>query len=265
MPKWFHITISVLLALLAIGFSILICGKHHWGYIPCAAIAILLFGCFYGLLRLCFWAGAKIALSYVEAYQKHVRPRIEVEAIQKYIAEHPVEKPVQQSPIEEMAEHNQILNQEERLRRFMETCKREREQFVAIKEKADEEKLAKVQAYVRQTLMPFDFTDEELFQVSECVVSLVVHGVVVPTLPIKIEKTGKKEQLTQHDLANLSWNIANQYNIPNKLAAQFAQYTFPAWFWDTTTDTLAKKLKNRSNDLHIMIDERIIDSSCDTK
>lgn len=90
MPKWFHITISVLLALLAIGFSILICGEHHWGYIPCAAIAILLFGCFYGFLRLCFWAGAKIALSYVEAYQKHVRPRIEVEAIQKYIAEHPV-------------------------------------------------------------------------------------------------------------------------------------------------------------------------------
>ena len=37
--------------------------------------------------------GSKIALSYVEAYQKHVRPRIEVEAIQKYIAEHPVEKP----------------------------------------------------------------------------------------------------------------------------------------------------------------------------
>ena len=93
MPKWFHIMISVLLALLAIGFSILICGKHHWGYIPCAAIAILLLGCFYGFLRLCFWAGAKIALSYVEAYQKHVRPRIEVEAIQKYIAEHPVEKP----------------------------------------------------------------------------------------------------------------------------------------------------------------------------
>lgn len=90
----------------------------------------------------------------------------------------------------------------------METCKREREQFITIKEKADEEKLVKVQAYVRQTLMPFDFTDEELFQVSECIVSLVVHGVVVPTLPIKIEKTGKKEQLTQHDLANLSWNIA---------------------------------------------------------
>ena len=187
-----------------------------------------------------------------DAFQKHVRPRIEVEAIQKYIAEHPVEKPVQQSPIEEMAEHNQILNQEERLRRFMETCKREREQFVAIKEKADEEKLAKVQAYVRQTLMPFDFTDEELFQVSECV--------VVPTLPIKIEKTGKKEQLTQHDLANLSWNIAYQYNIPNKLAAQFAQYTFPAWFWNTTTETLAKKLKHRSDDLYIKIDENIIDN-----
>lgn len=136
-----------MLALLAIGFSILICGKHHWGYIPCAAITIVLFACFYGFLRLCFWARAKIAFAYADAFQKHVRPRIEVEAIQKYIAEHPVEKPVQQSPIEEMAEHNQILNQEERLRRFMETCKREREQFIAIKEKADEEKLAKIQAY----------------------------------------------------------------------------------------------------------------------
>lgn len=258
MAKWFHITISVLLALLAIGISILICGKHHWGYIPCAAIAIVLFAYFYGFLRFCFWMGAKITYAYADAFQKHVRPRIEVEAIQKYIAEHPVEKPVQQSPIEEMSEHNQILNQEERLRRFMETCKRECEQFVAIKEKADEEKLAKVQAYVRQTMMPFDFTDEELFQVSECVVSLVVHGVAVPTLPINIEKTGKKEQLTQHDLANLSWNIAYQYNIPNKLAAQFAQYTFLAWFWNTTTDTLAKKLKSRSNDLYIKIDENIL-------
>ena len=203
MPKWFHITISVLLALLAIGFSILICDKHHWGYIPCAAIAIVLFACFYGFLRLCFCAGAKITFAYADAFQKHVRPRIEVEAIQKYIAEHPVEKPVQLSPIEEMAEHNQILNQEERLRRFMETCKREREQYIAIKEKADEEKLAKVQTYARQTLMPFGFTDEELFQVSECIVSLVVHGVVVPTLPIKIERLARR-----NNSHSMTWQIS---------------------------------------------------------
>ncbi len=99
MPKWFHVTVSVLLLILAIGKSILICGEHHWGYIPCAAIAIVLFACFYGFFRLCFWAGAKTVLSYIEAYQKHVRPRIEVEAIQKYIAEHPVEKPVQNLPL----------------------------------------------------------------------------------------------------------------------------------------------------------------------
>ena len=248
-----------MLAILAIGKSILICGEHHWGYIPCAAIALVLFACFYGFLRLCFWGGAKIASAYIEVYQKRVRPRIEVKAIQKYIADHPMAKPVQQSPIEGMAEHNQVLNQEERLRRFMETCKRERKQYIAVKEKADEEKLAKIQAYTRQALMPFDFTDEELFQVNECIVSLVVHGVVVPTLPIKIERTGKKEQLTQHDLANFSWNIANQYNLPNKLAAQFAQYTFPAWFWNTTTDTLAKKLKHTKGELHIEIDERLLD------
>lgn len=258
MPKWFHITEIILLVISAVGTSALICGVHHWGDVQCAAIAIVLFTCFHGFIHLCFGVGTTLTFAYAEAFQNHVRPSYRVEAIQKYISEHPVEKPVQQSPIEEMAEHNQILNQEERLRRFMETCKREREQFVAIKEKADEEKLAKVQAYVRQTLMPFDFTDEELFQVSECIVSLVVHGVVVPTLPINIEKTGKKEQLTQHDLANLSWNIANQYNIPNKLAAQFALYTFPAWFWNTTTETLAKKLKHRSGDLYIKIDENIV-------
>ena len=192
MPKWFHIAETVLLAIVAVGTSVLRCGKHHWGYIPCAAIAIVLFACFYGFLRLCFWAGAKITSAYADAFQKHVRPRIEVEAIQKYIAEHPVEKPVQQSPIEEIAEHNQILNQEERLHRFMETCKREREQYIVIKEKADEEKLAKIQTYARQNLMSFGFTDEELFQVNECIVSLVVHGVVVPTLPIKIERLARR-------------------------------------------------------------------------
>ena len=63
--------------------------------------------------------------------------------ILKYIDEHPVEKATQPSSIEEMTEHNQILNKEGRLSQFMETCKRESEQYIAIK-KADEEKLAKV-------------------------------------------------------------------------------------------------------------------------
>lgn len=100
--------------------------------------------------------------------------------------------------------------------------------------------------------------DEKLFQVNECIVSLVVHGIVFPTLPIKIERTGKKDQLTQHNLANLSWNITIQHNLPNRLAAQFARYTFPVWFWNTTTDTLAKKLKNRSSKLFIKIGEYIL-------
>ena len=40
MPKWFHITVSVFLALLAIGKSILICDEYHWGYIPCAVLFV---------------------------------------------------------------------------------------------------------------------------------------------------------------------------------------------------------------------------------
>ena len=247
MPKWFHIP-----------KYILVCDEHHWEYSTCAAIALILFAYLYGFFRLCFWASAKIVLFYIEAYQKHIRPRIEVEAIQKYIAEHQVEKPIQQSPMEHIAEQNQVLNQEERLRRFMETCKREHEQYIAIKRNEDEEKLPHIQDYARKTLMPFEFTDEELFQISECITSLVVHGIVAPTIPIKIEKTGKKQQLTQHDLANFGWNIANQYNLPNRLTAQFVQYTFPAWFGNTTTATIVKKLRNSSGELNIIINERII-------
>lgn len=129
---------------------------------------------------------------------------------------------------------------------------------ILLKRKEDEEKLSQIQDYARKTLMPFEFTDEELFQISECITSLVVHGIVVPTIPIKIEKTGKKQQLTQHDLANFGWNIANQYNLPNRLTAQFVQYTFPAWFGNTTTATIVKKLKNETREHNIKIDRNIV-------
>lgn len=66
--------------------------------------------------------------------------------------------------------------------------------------------------------MKFDFTDEELFQLNECVKTFVTLRAVLPAVNIRILK---KRTLTQGDLKNFSWNIANQYGIEPALTAQF--------------------------------------------
>ena len=174
MPKWFHITISVLLAFLAIGSSILICGKHHWGYIPCAAIAIVLFACFYEFLRFCFWAGAKLTIAYADAFQK---------------------------------------------------CR-----------------IGHFRFHGRRTVP------------SERVCCFIGRSWCCCTHP-----SHQDWEEWQEGTTHSAWLGKPQleYCQPVQPPAQFAQYTFPAWFWNITTETLAKKLKHRSGDLYIKIDESI--------
>ena len=59
----------------------------------------------------------------------------------------------------------------------MATCEEERKTYIVKKEVEDAEKLEKIQMYARNTLRPFDFTDEELFQVCECIISLIAPPV----------------------------------------------------------------------------------------
>ena len=141
----------------------------------------------------------------------------------------------------------------------MEKCEEERQAFIAKKDKADSEKLEKILLYTRNTLLPFDFTDEELFQVCEAIRSLAIHKVTLPNLPVKIERTGKKTKLTNHDLSNFGWNIANQYDIPNPMTAEFLSSTFSAWFKNTEVSTLAKNLRNTRGRHNIEIDTNILD------
>lgn len=260
LPKWIHISFAVLLALLATCKAILICTEHQWGIIPIVIIAVVIFGLLYGIvLRGSFWLAEKITLAFAKAYKENIVPKIEMRAIERYIAEHPIKEPEpsQKSIMEAMNEHNQQLNVEERMHRFMMVCDKERELFIAKKKKEDEEKLEMIKTYVRKTLIPFGFTNEELYQVSECVTLLVVHKVVVPTLPIKIEKSGEKDKLTQYDLQNFGWNIAHQYNIEGMLTAQFVQYTFQPWFKGASTTNIHKRLKNTNAKYRIPIDENI--------
>lgn len=246
---------TALLAVLSILKAIVICGEHYWGYIPCALIAIWLFVLLYGLLRLCLFAAKKLVYAYIKTYKEKVVSRIEVEAIDKYIAENTQDE----MPVVKVAdEPTTPKTSKERMAQFMAACEEERKAYIAKKEVEDAERLEKIQMYARNTLRPFDFTDEELFKVCECIISLVVHGVVVPTLPVTIDKTGRKTLLTQHDLENFGWNIAYQYGIANTLTAQFVLCTFREWFKSTETSTIAKNLRNTRGRHNIEIDEHII-------
>ena len=113
--------------------------------------------------------------------------------------------------------------------------------------------------YTLNTLRPFDFTDEELFQVYEAIRSLVIHRVVLTNIPIKIERTGKKTKLTNHDLSNFGWNIANQYEILNPIKAEFLSSVFNAWFKNTEVSTLTKNFRNTLGRYNIEIDLNILD------
>jgi len=257
--KWFHGTMSVLLAVMAVLKAMLVCANHQWGYIPCAIIAIAAFAFLYGLFRLCMYLAKIITYAFMRAYKDKVVPRIEVDAINRYIQEHGIIEETPQS-IEQLTELNEAKNTLQRMDQYMKIIKKERKAHLAKKEKENAEKLEKILQYVRSTLIPFEFTDEEILQISECVRSLVVYQIVVPTVPIKIEKTGKKAQLTQLDLGNFAWNIAHQYGLSNPLAADFLRFTFRDWYKSSESSTIAKNLKNtKGRHYNIVINENILE------
>lgn len=259
--KWCIYALEVLFAFLAIFKSMDICIANHWGYIPCAVIAIAIFACLYGFLRLCFRIAEFVTTKYADVYINKVLPRIEMQAIDRYIAEHPLpedkseEREEMVSDVQGMNSSNELKNAQMNLEQFMAACKIEREAMTAAKEKADAEKLEKALLYTRSTFMKFDFTDEELFQLNECVKTFVTLRAVLPAVNIRILK---KRTLTQGDLKNFSWNIANQYGIEPALTAQFVLSTFKMWFVNTEISSLMKNPKVTSGKLNIEIDTNII-------
>lgn len=248
----------ILLAIISILWAITICGENGWGLIICIPIAVCIFILLYGFFWLSMFTAEKITNAFAKVYNEKVVPRTQQAAIDKYKEENP---PVINSIPEEKTEaiETMIPAHQQRMAKFMEKCEEERKAFVAKKEEEHAEKLEKILLYTRNTLRPFDFTDEDLFKVCEAIQSLVIHRVVLTNIPIKIERTGKKTKLTNHDLSNFGWNIANQYEIPNPLTAEFLSSTFSAWFKNTEVTTLAKNLRKTQGRHNIEIDTNILD------
>jgi hypothetical protein len=213
--KWFFYVMEVLFTLLAILKSMAICIEHHLGYIPCALLAMAIFACLSGFLYACFAVSKLLIYRYAEVYKTKVIPRIEMQAIDRYIAEHPLPEIKKKEKEDDVAaqnleDSNRAKNAQMNLERFMATCKIEREAMMAQKGKDDAEKLEKVLSYTRRTFMKFDFTDEKLFQLSECVKTFVTLYAVLPAMSVHIQK---KRTLTQGDLKNiLPINITSNQN-----------------------------------------------------
>lgn len=127
-------------------------------------------------------------------------------------------------------------------------------QYLQQKEREEDEKLQAVLQYTRNTFRQFDFSEEEIFQICECVRYFVTNQQAL-SVNIHIKR---RTAVTQISLKNFAWNIAFQYNISRDVTAQFVIQTFHEWFVNSTIDTIRKNLRTTTGNHKIKIDEQII-------
>lgn len=130
----------------------------------------------------------------------------------------------------------------------------EEQQYLQQKEREEDEKLQAILRYTRNTFRRFDFSEDEIFQICECVRYFVTNRKAL-TVSIHVKR---RTILTQISLKNFAWNIAFQYNISRDITAQFVMQTFHEWFANSTIDTIRKNLRTTTGKHKIKIDEHII-------
>ena len=144
--------------------------------------------------------------------------------------------------------------QMKRMELFHYEYQHEEQQYLQQKEREEDEKLQAVLQYTRNTFRQFDFSEEEIFQICECVRYFVTNQQAL-NVNIHIKR---RTAVTQISLKNFAWNIAFQYNISRDVTAQFVMQTFREWFVNSTLDTIRKNLRTTTGKHKIKIDEHII-------
>ena len=145
--------------------------------------------------------------------------------------------------------------QMKRMELFHYEYQHEERQYLQQKEREEDEKLQAVLQYTRNTFRQFDFSEEEIFQICECVRYFVTNQQALSSASIRIKR---RAAVTQISLKNFAWNIAFQYNISRDVTAQFVMHTFHEWFANSTIDTVRKNLRTTTGKHKIEIDENII-------
>ena len=144
--------------------------------------------------------------------------------------------------------------QMKRMELFHYEYQHEERQYLQQKEREEDEKLQAVLQYTRNTFRQFDFSEEEIFQICECVRYFVTNR---QALRVNIH-IKRRAAVTQISLKNFAWNIAFQYNISRDVTAQFVMQTFHEWFANSTIDTIRKNLRTTTGKHKIKIDEHIV-------
>ena len=153
--------------------------------------------------------------------------------------------------------------QMKRMELFHYEYQHEEQQYLQHKEREEDEKLQAVLQYTRNTFRQFDFNEEEIFQICECVRYFVTNQQAL-NVNIHIKRRTavihikRRTAVTQISLKNFAWNIAFQYNISRDVTAQFVMQTFREWFVNSTLDTIRKNLRTTTGKHKIKIDEHII-------
>ena len=144
--------------------------------------------------------------------------------------------------------------QMKRMELFHYEYQHEERQYLQQKKREEDEKLQAVLQYTRNTFRQFDFDEEEIFQICECVRYFVTNRQAL-NINIHIKR---RTTVTQISLKNFAWNIAFQYNISRDVTAQFVMQTFQEWFVNSTIDTIRKNLRTTTGRHKIKIDEQIV-------
>lgn len=131
----------------------------------------------------------------------------------------------------------------------------EQQKYRRQKEKEEDEKLYAILQYTRNTFRRFDFDEEEIFQICECVRYFVTNRQALISTSIHIKR---RADVTQISLKNFAWNIAYQYNISRDVTAQFVMQTFYEWFANSTIETIRKNLRTTTGRHKIEIDTNIL-------
>ena len=160
--------------------------------------------------------------------------------------------------------------QMKRMELFHYEYQHEERQYLQQKEREEDEKLQAVLQYTRNTFRQFDFSEEEIFQICECVRYFVTKEEIFQICEcVRYFVTNRqalstnvhikrRTAVTQISLKNFAWNIAFQYNISRDVTAQFVMQTFYEWFLNSTIDTIRKNLRTTTGKHKIKIDENII-------
>lgn len=133
--------------------------------------------------------------------------------------------------------------------------KHEEQQYLQQKEKEEDEKLHAVLQYTINTFRRFNFDEEEIFQICECVRYFVTNRQVLINTAMRIKR---RTIVTQISIKNFAWNIAFQYDISRDVTALFVMQTFHEWFANSTIDTIRKNLRTTTGKHKIPIDEHIV-------